>query len=228
MRPVKITPGFVRSADGSCLIEMGGTRVICTASIVEGVPRWRENSALGWVTAEYGMLPASTSQRKARPEGRPDGRSVEIQRLIGRVLRSVVRLERLGRNTIYLDCDVLEADGGTRTAAVNGAWVALAVAVAKGRAAGRWGAGVLKGGVAAVSVGIVAGQAMLDLNYQEDSTADVDMNVAMTSAGQYVEVQGSSEQEPFGAGELAAMLGLARKGIRQVLRCQRTVVRAAL
>ena len=220
-----LTPGFVRSADGSCLIEMGGTRVICTASLVDGVPRWRKGCGLGWVTAEYGMLPASTAARKSRPGARPDGRSVEIQRLIGRALRSVVRFDRLGENTIYLDCDVLDADGGTRTASITGAWVALSLAARKGEAAGVFGRGVVRAGLAAASAGIIDGRALLDLDYAEDAAADVDMNVVMTSGGKYVEVQGSSELRPFDAGQLAEMLRLTRSGIRKLLRRQRQVVR---
>ena len=221
MRPLKITPGFVRSADGSCLVEVGGTRVICTASICEGVERWRKGTGLGWVTAEYGMLPASTGSRKSRPIAKPDGRSTEIQRLIGRVLRSVVKFEKLGENTIYLDCDVLEADGGTRTAAINGAYVALSLACRKGLQAGKIQAGAIGGAVAAISVGIVGGRALLDLNYAEDSSADADVNVAMTSAGEFVEVQASAERAAFGQGQLTKMLSLAQAGIRKILRAQR-------
>jgi ribonuclease PH len=223
LRRVKITPGFLRSADGSCLMEMGRTRVICTASFVEGVPKWRTGSSLGWVTAEYGMLPAATGSRKERSVLRPDGRSVEIQRIIGRVLRHVVRFDRLGENTIYLDCDVLEADGGTRTAAITGAYVALALAVAKAQSAGACG-GVVEGAVAAVSVGIIGGKCVLDLDYSEDSAAEVDMNVAMTAGGRYVEVQGSAERAGFGGGQLDRMLALARRGIRRLLALQRQAI----
>lgn len=220
LRPVKITPGFVGTADGSCLIEVGGTRVICTASIEADVPKWRKEQGLGWVTAEYGMLPASTGQRKRRPGIKSDGRSVEIQRLIGRVLRSVVRFEKLGAHTIHLDCDVLEADGGTRTASITGAQVALGLAVQKGQADGRFARGVLSGAVAAISVGIVNGRAMLDLCYSEDSTADVDMNIAMTNRGKYIELQGTSEAAPFDDEELQTMLKLAGRGIRKLLGLQ--------
>ncbi len=224
LRTVKITPGFVRSADGSCLMEMGGTRVICTASFVEGVPKWRENTGLGWVTAEYAMLPASTGARKRRSVGKPDSRGVEIERLIGRVLRSVVRFAALGENTIYLDCDVLEADGGTRTASITGAYVALALAVKKAAAAGLCRPSALKGAVAAVSVGIVEGVAVLDLDYVEDSAADVDMNIALTSGGKFVELQGTSEQKPFDSSDLSKMLSLARRGINKLLKEQRKVI----
>lgn len=218
---VKITPGFLRAADGSCLMEMGRTRVICTASFVEGVPDWRAESGRGWVTAEYGMLPAATGSRKSRPLVRPDGRSVEIQRVIGRVLRNVVRFDRLGENTVYLDCDVLEADGGTRTAAITGAWVALALAARRAASDGRCAAGVMHAGVAAVSVGLVDGRCLLDLDYHEDAAAEVDMNVAMTSRGQYVEVQGSAERAGFDGAQLTRMLRLARRGIRKLLSLQR-------
>lgn len=224
LRPVRITPDFVRTAGGSCLLEMGGTRLICTASIVPGVPPWREASGQGWMTAEYGMLPASTTQRKSRPIGKADGRSVEIQRIIGRVLRNAIRFDKIGLNTIYLDCDVLEADGGTRTAAINGAYVALARAVARASAQGLVDAKALGGAVSAVSVGVVEGRALLDLNYKEDSAADVDMNIAMLNARTFVELQGSSERRPFDQAELGRMLRLARQGIRQILDHQRRAI----
>jgi ribonuclease PH len=226
LRPVRIIPGFIGPADGSCLIEMGHTRVVCTASFTEGTPKWRAGSGLGWLTAEYGMLPASTGSRKRRPIGSPDGRGVEIQRTIGRVLRSVVRFDRLGENTIMLDCDVLEADGGTRTAAITGAQVALALAADKGVNAGLCRRGALRGAVAAVSVGIVDGRMLLDLDYLEDSAAQVDMNVAMTSTGRFVEIQASSEREPFDAEQLDRMLQLARRAIRKLLKAQREAIAA--
>jgi ribonuclease PH len=221
LRPVRIQPGFVRSADGSCLIELGGTRVICTASFSPGVKRWREGNGLGWVTAEYGMLPASTGRRKARPASGPDSRAVEIQRLIGRTLRNVVRFERLGENTITIDCDVLEADGGTRTAAITGGYVALALAAKKATARGACRRGVVSDAVAAVSVGIDGGRAVLDLNYIEDARADVDMNVAMTGAGAFIEIQGTGERNGFNQAQLARMLALAGRGIRRLLAVQR-------
>jgi ribonuclease PH len=221
LRPVVITPDFVRTAAGSCLIEMGKTRVICTASIEAGVPPWRKDSGEGWVTAEYGMLPASTGGRKKRPLYKPDSRGVEIQRLIGRVLRGVVRFDRLGEHTITLDCDVLEADGGTRTAAITGAYVALARAVKVGQADGKFARGVLREPVAAVSVGVVDGRAVLDLCYEEDVRADVDMNVAMTRGGKFVELQGTSEREPFTEEQLQDMLRLAKAGIKKLFRAQR-------
>lgn len=228
LRPVKITPGFVSTADGSCLVEMGGTRVICTASFVEGVPAWRRDSGLGWVTAEYGMLPASTGRRKKRPIGRPDSRGVEIQRIIGRAVRAVTRFERLGENTIVLDCDVLEADGGTRTAAINGAYVALAIAANRAAKADLCRPAAAGGPVAAVSVGILHGRELLDLDYQEDSAADVDMNVAMTRGGKYVEIQGSSEKQTFDGRQLQKMLLLAGRGIRQIMSIQRKAVSGAM
>jgi len=223
---VVITPGFVRKASGSCLIEMGGTRVICTASFVPGVPEWRVGKGLGWMTAEYGMLPASTGSRKARPGLKSDGRGVEIQRIIGRVLRNVIDFAPLGENTIYLDCDVLEADGGTRTAAITGAYVALSQAVARAAKAGKCSAKAVSGAVAAVSVGIVDGRAVLDLDYPEDSSAEVDMNVAMLGNGKYVEIQGSSERTAFDASQLDAMLSLARKGIKRLLEEQKKALGA--
>lgn len=226
LRPLKIVPDFVRTADGSCLVEMGRTRVICTACFVANVPEWRKNSGLGWLTAEYGMLPASTTSRKSRPGAKPDGRSVEIQRLIGRALRGVVDMSKMADNTLYLDCDVLEADGGTRTAAINGAYVALALAAKRGKSLGRCSAGLVTGAVAAVSAGVVAGRPVLDLDYKEDSGADVDMNVVMTDDGRFVEVQGTAEHEPFGERQLAGMLALARKGIRQILKIQEKTIKA--
>jgi ribonuclease PH len=228
LRTVRITPGFVGVADGSCLIEIGRTRVICTASISEELPRWRMGGQAGWVTAEYGMLPASTGQRKSRPTIKPDGRSVEIQRLIGRSLRSVVNFERLGPRTVYLDCDVLEADGGTRTASITGAQVALAMAAGRAVRDGRFRGGAVAGLVAAVSVGMLDGRAVLDLDYGEDSRAQVDMNVVMTSAGKYVEVQGAGEARPFDDEDLQAMLRLARSGIRKLLIRQRQAIAEGL
>ncbi|MBS3821542.1 MAG: ribonuclease PH [Planctomycetes bacterium] len=224
LRPVNIIPDFVGTADGSCLIEVGGTRVICTASITPGVPTWREASGLGWVTAEYGMLPASTGRRKKRPLGKPDSRGVEIQRLIGRVLRGVVRFNQIADMTISLDCDVLEADGGTRTAAITGAYVALARAVNVGRSDGRFSGTVLSGQVAAVSVGMVDGRAVLDLCYAEDSAAEVDMNLAMTASGKFVDIQGTSEGAPFSGDDLQTMLRLGRRGIRELLAAQKKII----
>ena len=224
LRAVKLTPGFVATADGSCLVEIGGTRVICTASFADGVPDWRVASGLGWLTAEYGMLPGSTPQRRARPVGRPDGRMVEIQRIIGRVLRGVVDFDKLGAQTVYLDCDVLEADGGTRTAAITGAQVALHEAVRAGAEAGRCEPTALTGRVAAVSVGVVNGRCLLDLDYHEDASADVDMNVAMAAGGAFVEVQGTGEGAGFAHKQLEDLLDLAERGIRKLLQAQREVI----
>ncbi|MDP6544204.1 MAG: ribonuclease PH [Phycisphaerae bacterium] len=225
LRPVTITPGFVGSADGSCLIETGGTRVICTASFSPGLPKWREGSGLGWLTAEYGMLPASTGRRKRRPTIKPDSRGVEIQRLIGRVVRNVVRFDRLGENTLHLDCDVLEADGGTRTASITGAYVAAAIANHRCAEQGRCKPRAIAGQVAAISVGIVGGRVLLDLDYAEDSNAEVDMNIAMLGNGNFVEVQGSAERAPFTDDELQEMLDMARKGIRKLATIQRQAIR---
>jgi ribonuclease PH len=223
LRPVTITTGFVPTASGSALIEMGGTRVICTASVDEGVPGWRRGSGLGWVTAEYGMLPASTGERKARDvtRGKLDGRSSEIQRLIGRALRAVVDLEALGERTVWLDCDVLTADGGTRVAGICGAYVALEHAVAGLLADGRITRNPLHEAVAAVSVGVVDGVPLLDLCYAEDSRADTDANVVMTASGGIVEVQASAEGALFAREVLDRMLDLAEGGIRQLLEAQR-------
>ena len=225
LRAVKITPGFVRTADGSCLIEMGGTRVICTACFLDGVPKWRAGSGQGWVTAEYAMLPASTGARKSRSTLKPDSRGVEIQRLIGRVLRSAVRFDRLGENTICLDCDVLEADGGTRAASITGAYVALALAIGRAVAGGRCRTGAVAAAVAAVSVGIVDGRTMLYLDYAEDSAAEVDMNVAMTAGGKFVEIQGTGEQATFDTDQLEQMLRLAKRGIGRLRALQREAIR---
>jgi ribonuclease PH len=218
LRPVTIEPGFVRTASGSALISIGETRVICTASAQTGVPRWRMGKGLGWVTAEYGMLPASTGERKQRDvtKGRADGRTVEIQRLIGRSLRSVVDFAALGENSIYLDCDVLQADGGTRTASITGAYVALALACEKLIAAGTIARSPLTGSVAAISCGIVDGVALLDLDYPEDSSAEVDANVVMTGEGGLVEVQATAEGTPLSRTHLDELLHLAEAGIARL------------
>jgi ribonuclease PH len=218
LRPITIEPGFVRTATGSALISMGETRVICTASAQESVPRWRAGSGLGWVTAEYGMLPASTGDRKPRDvsKGRPDGRTVEIQRLIGRAVRGVVDFAALGENSIYLDCDVLQADGGTRTASITGAYVALALACEKLIAAGTIPRSPLTGSVAAISCGIVGGVALLDLDYPEDSSAEVDANVVMTGDGGLVEVQATAERTPLSRAHLDELLALAEVGITRL------------
>jgi ribonuclease PH len=215
LRPTTIEPGYLRTATGSALISMGETRVICTASHQDGVPRWLAGRGTGWVTAEYGMLPASTGERKQRDatRGRPDGRTVEIQRLIGRSLRGVVDFAALGENTIYLDCDVLQADGGTRCASITGAYVALALACERLRDAGRLTGSPLTGSVAAVSCGVVDGTALLDLDYAEDSSAEVDANVVMTGEGGLIEVQATAERTPLSRAHLDDLLGLAAKGI---------------
>ncbi|HEX2505407.1 MAG TPA: ribonuclease PH [Gaiellaceae bacterium] len=220
LRPLTIEPDFVEQADGSALISFGKTRVLCTASVDEGVPRWLVGSGRGWLTAEYGMLPASTGQRTRREasEGKQKGRTVEIQRLIGRALRAAYAMESLGERTVWLDCDVIQADGGTRTAAVSGAWVALA------RAAAKHGLPEPDDLVGAVSVGIVNGEALLDLDYVEDAAADVDMNVVMTGSGRLVEVQATAERVPFGRADLEGLVDLAAKGIAEIGEAQRGAV----
>ena len=228
LRPVSIRPGFVPPATGSVLIAAGETRVICTASAQVGVPRWRAGSGLGWVTAEYGMLPASTGERKARDSarGRPDGRSIEIQRLIGRSLRGVVDFAALGEHTIYLDCDVLTADGGTRCASITGAMVALRLAIARLLGEGKLERSPLTGTVAAVSAGIVDGIALLDLDYGEDSTAEVDANIVMTGDGGLVEVQATAERTPLSRAHLDRLLELAAGGITSLRDAQERAVGA--
>jgi ribonuclease PH len=229
LRPVKIRPHYVSPPAGSALIEMGNTRVLCAASIEPGVPRWmREQGASGgWVTAEYSMLPCATTPRKAREatRGRPEGRTQEIQRLIGRALRAVTDLDKLGDRTVWIDCDVLEADGGTRAAAITGAYVALVLAMRKLREAGGIAEIPLKSPVAAVSVGWVDGTALLDLTYEEDARAAVDMNVVMTAAGHFVEVQGTGEHAAFTQKQLNTLLRLAGKGISELLAVQRKALR---
>jgi len=218
LRPVTIEPGFVRTADGSALYEQGETRVICTASVTAGVPRWLEGSTRGWVPAEYAMLPASTGRRKERDShrGRPDGRAVEIQRLIGRALRAVVDLEALGERAIYVDCDVLQADGGTRCAAITGGWVALRLATAKLLDQAAVVRDPLAGSVAAVSCGIVDGEALCDLDYSEDSRAEVDANVVMSGEGGLVEVQATAEKTPVSRASFDELLALAEPAIARL------------
>jgi ribonuclease PH len=218
LRPVRMTPGFMPYAEGSCLIEMGNTKVICAATVDDGVPRWMQGTGRGWVTAEYGMLPRSSTERIPREvnKGRPSGRTQEIQRLIGRSLRAVTDMEKLGERTIWIDCDVLQADGGTRTASITGSFVALSLAFAK-----KIGDDLpLLDSVAAISVGIVEGLPCLDLNYVEDSTAQVDMNVVMTGSGKIVEVQGTAEHGAFTRAELDIMLDLGTKGIKELTALQ--------
>ena len=222
LRPVSHELGFQEWAAGSVLVEFGRTRVLCAASAAEGVPRWRKGSGLGWVTAEYSMLPASTTERSFREvnKGRPGGRTQEIQRLIGRALRSVTDLRAMGERMITVDCDVLQADGGTRTAAITGAYVALADAVTHLRSVGALSGEPLTGSVAAVSVGIIDGVPRLDLPYEEDVRAETDMNVVMTGEGKFVEVQGTAEGAAFDRAELDALLVLAQKGCADLTRLQ--------
>jgi len=222
LRPTSIEVGFVRSATGSALIGCGATRVICTASVESSVPRWMAGRGRGWLTAEYGMLPASTGQRRARDvtRGRPDGRTVEIQRLIGRSLRGAIDFAALGERTIYLDCDVLEADGGTRCASITGAWVALELACRRLVSEGELERSPVTGTIAAVSCGMVEGRALLDLDYSEDSTAEVDANVVMTGDGGLIEVQATAERTPLSRAHLDDLLALAARGIASLREAQ--------
>ncbi len=219
LRPVKITPGYIDYAEGSVLIEQGKTRVLCAVSVTPGVPKWLDGRGQGWLTAEYAMLPRATHTRSPR-ETTPSARSQEIRRLIGRSLRASVDLKLLGENTIAIDCDVLQADGGTRTASVTGAYVALALAVRKMIENKTASPRALRTAVAAVSVGIVGKDEMLDLAYDEDSRAEVDFNVVMTAEGKFVEVQGTAEGEPFSRDAMDRLINLARGGIQQLLRIQ--------
>jgi ribonuclease PH len=226
LRPVKITRRFTRTAPGSVLFQAGGTTVLCTASIDPKVPEWMAGKGRGWLTAEYNMLPGSTSPRKKRErDGKTDGRTTEIQRLIGRSLRAIVDLDALGERTIAIDCDVLEADGGTRTASITGAYIALADAMASvGNTLNRdhW---PIRSSVAAVSVGLFEGAALLDLDYSEDVDAAVDMNVVMTGDGRFIEVQGTGEEATFSEAELQTLLGLARRGIEQLTALQQAALK---
>jgi ribonuclease PH len=226
LRPVTITRDWLRHPAGSVLVEFGNTKVLCAASATTDVPRWRRGSGLGWVTAEYAMLPAATNTRSDREsvKGRIGGRTHEISRLVGRSIRAVIDFKALGENTIILDCDVLQADGGTRTAAITGAYVALADAVERLRADKALVGDPLRGSVAAVSVGVVDGVAMLDLCYEEDSAADVDLNVVMTGDGRFVEVQGTAEGEPFDRGRLDELLDLAVEGCAGLTLAQATAL----
>jgi ribonuclease PH len=228
LRRVKISTDFIRHAEGSVLIEVGDTRVICTATVEEQVPPFLRDTNRGWVSAEYGMLPGSSTTRIQRESvrGRVGGRTHEIQRLIGRSLRAVANLELVGPRTIWLDCDVIEADGGTRTASITGAYVALALALRRLRAAGRIEAEPLTGSVAAVSVGLVGGRALLDLCYDEDSRADVDMNFVMTGKGQFIEVQGTAEAKPFTKAQLVRLSDMAWTGIQELTKLQREALDA--
>ena len=226
LRPIRITPSFTMHAEGSVLVEAGRTRVICTASVEDRVPPFLRNTGKGWVTAEYGMLPRATSTRTQREasSGKVGGRTQEIQRLIGRSLRSIVKLPELGERTIWIDCDVIQADGGTRTAAITGGFVALALALKHMRTKGMIRTMPLMDYVAATSVGVVAGTAMLDLAYDEDSNAEVDMNVVKTGDGRFIEVQGTAEGLPFERSALDALLELADAGIRELVELQRSIV----
>jgi len=226
LRPVKITPDFIRSAEGSVLIELGRTRVIATATVEDGVPTFLKGTGKGWVTGEYGMLPRSTEERTPRESvrGRQSGRTLEIQRMIGRTLRAATDLKALGERTVWIDCDVIEADGGTRTASVTGAFVALALAMERMVAAGILRSLPLIDSVAATSVGIVDDELLLDLAYDEDSRAQVDMNVVMTGAGEFVEVQASAEARPYTSRELEQLLDLAASGIDHLTKVQRELL----
>jgi ribonuclease PH len=226
MRPVKILPDFISTAEGSALIEVGNTRVICTSSVEESVPPFRRNSGKGWISSEYGMLPRSTLTRSPREvsKGRASGRTHEIQRLIGRSLRAVTDLERLGERTVWIDCDVIQADGGTRTASITGAFVALGLALERLVEAGTLTSVPLRDFVAAVSVGIVDGEILLDLNYEEDSRADVDMNFVMTAGHKMVELQATAEHRVFDDQQLARMISLASKGVESLIAKQQGVL----
>ena len=226
LRPVRVTRDYLRHPEGSVLVEFGDTKVVCTASIEEKVPPFLKGQGKGWVTAEYGMLPRSTNTRITRERNGPSGRSQEIQRLVGRSLRAVVEMAKLGERTVWVDCDVIQADGGTRTAAITGSFIAVADAIGTLVKAGTLPGSPVRDCVAAISVGIVNGTPVLDLNYVEDSSAEVDMNVVMTGAGAFVEVQGTAEQTPFGRDRLTAMLALAEGGIGRLIALQRRVLEA--
>jgi ribonuclease PH len=226
MRPVNLVPGYITMAEGSVLIEVGNTRVICTASVEETVPQFMRNRGRGWISSEYAMLPRSTLTRTPREvnRGRPSGRTHEIQRLIGRSLRAVTDLERLGERTIWIDCDVIQADGGTRTAAITGAFVALGLALEKLVEAGSLTSAPLRDFVAAVSAGIVDGEIVLDLSYEEDSRADVDMNFVMTAGHKFVEVQATAEHQVFDEQQLGKMIALAKQGVQSLIAKQQAIL----
>lgn len=223
IRPVKITRNFTKYAEGSVLIEVGDTKVLCTASIEEKVPQFLKGTGEGWITAEYNMLPRSTQVRKARDISklRIEGRTMEIQRLIGRALRSVVDMKALGEKTIWIDCDVIQADGGTRTTAINGSFIALVDAVNKLHKKKPFNVYPIRSFVSAISVGIVDEETVIDLCYEEDSSAKVDMNVVMTEEGKFIEIQGTGEQGPFSREELDELLKIAEKGAKQIIQCQK-------
>jgi len=226
LRPIKITPSYIKTADGSVLIEMGDTKVICTAKLEERVPPFLRNSGKGWITAEYGMLPGSSATRIGRESsrGKVGGRTHEIQRLIGRSLRAIADLRSLGERTIWIDCDVIQADGGTRTASITDAYVALTEAVRSWLGRGVISIDPIKDAVAAVSIGIVKGRILLDLCYEEDSKADVDMNFVMTGAGKFIEVQGTAETSPFTRRQMERMAEIAETGIKELLKTQKNVI----
>jgi ribonuclease PH len=226
LRPLTITTSYINTADGSVLIATGDTKVICTAKLEERVPPFLRNSGRGWITAEYGMLPGSSAERIGRESsrGRVGGRTHEIQRLIGRSLRAVADLQKLGERTVWIDCDVIQADGGTRTASITGAYVALAEAARKWLERGIVGADFVRDSVAAVSIGIVDGKVLLDLCYAEDSHAEVDMNFVMTGAGKFIEVQGTAESAAFTRKQLERMTEVAQQGIKELLRAQKKVI----
>ncbi len=227
IRPVEIVRRFTSQSPGSVLIRCGGTHVLCTASIVEDLPKWRQESAIGWLTAEYDMLPGSTGKRRDRSRARVDGRTHEIQRLIGRSLRAVVDLAKLGPRSIYIDCDVLQADGGTRTAAVSGAYVALCDAVAFGHSAGFWTDNPINEAVAAISVGLVRGAVLVDLDYSEDVAAEVDCNLVMTGGGRWIEVQATGERATMDDAHLRDFLELGRRGIERMMAAQQAALAGA-
>ena len=226
LRALKITPSYIKTADGSVLIEMGATRVICTAKLEERVPPFMRNSGKGWITAEYGMLPGSSQERIGRESsrGKVGGRTHEIQRLIGRSLRAIADLKSLGERTIWVDCDVIQADGGTRTASITGAYIALAEAARGWLHRGIINSDPIKETVAAVSIGIIDGKILLDLCYEEDSKADVDMNFVMTGLGKFIEVQGTAEQAPFTRKQMERMAEIAQSGIKELLKAQKKVI----
>ena len=226
MRPVKVTRDYLKSAYGSCLIEFGDTKVLCAATIDESVPSWMKGKGNGWVTAEYAMLPAATAKRTPRETNGRKGRSHEIQRLIGRSLRSAVDMRLLGEVTVTLDCDVIQADGGTRTASITGAWIALHDALETWRRAGKLRANPIIAQVAAVSVGMVDGKYLLDLDYHEDSRAEIDMNLVMNADGEFIEVQGTGERATFDRGRLDRLLDIGQKGLYELLEIQRQAIGA--
>ena len=223
LRPIKVTKDYLKYAEGSCLIEMGNTKVIASASVEDGVPHFLRGSGKGWITAEYGMIPRSCKTRTQREasKGKQGGRTYEIQRLIGRSMRSVADMTKLGERTVWMDCDVIQADGGTRCASIIGSFIALALALARLKKDAPFAKIPLNDYVAAVSVGIVNGTPVLDLDYEEDSQADVDMNIVMTGSGKFIEVQGTAEREPFSKTEMAALMALAEKGIAKIIALQK-------